>query len=146
MAEGILKSMLQERGIDNIEVSSAGIGSMGGYPATPFAIEAARTWGVDISDHRSRELTRELIQAANLILAMSPEHVKYILRLDRSAADKTFLIKGFPEPYSPSQEGVRDPIGGTLEEYNQTYMELDEIIRRLENIIVKRAESFKKES
>lgn len=146
MAEGILKSLLKERGIEDIRVISAGIGAMEGLPATPFAIEAARAWNVDISGHLSRQLNKRLIAEADLILAMSSEHVEFVDRQDRNALDRTFLIKGFPTPYSASQESVRDPIGGSLDEYNQTFMELDEVLRRAEGIIVKWLESSKKEN
>jgi protein-tyrosine phosphatase len=143
MAEGILKSLLEERGVADIRVTSAGIGAMDGLPATPFAIEAARAWNVDISGHLSRQLTKRLIAEADLILAMSREHVEFVARQDRNAMKKTFLIKGFPASYLPSQESVRDPIGGTLDEYNQTFMELDEVLRRSEGIILKWVESSK---
>jgi len=131
MAEGILKSILKERGIDNITVLSAGTGALNGLPATPFAIAAARLWNVDISGHRSRELNDDLIKSADLILAMTPEHVEFIRRRDVGGMQKTYLIKAFPAPYSSTQEGVSDPIGGTLDDYNQTYLELDEVLRRI---------------
>ena len=146
MAEGILKSILKERGIEDVKVSSAGIGAMSGMPATPFAIEAARAWNIDITDHFARQLNKRLIAEANLILAMSSEHVEFVARHDRNALNKTFLIKGFPAPYSSSQESVNDPIGGTLNDYNQTFMELDEVLRRASNIILKWAESPQKEN
>lgn len=144
MAEGILKSVLKEKGIDDIRVASAGIGAMVKMPATPFAVEAARNWGVDISGHRAQQLTPKLIEEADLILAMAPEHIEEILRKKPDAAGKTFLIKAFPVPYSSSQERVRDPIGGTLDDYNQTYLELDEILRKIVNRIIQLSESLKK--
>jgi len=146
MAEGILKSLLKERGIEDIRVTSAGIGAMEGLPASPFAIKAARAWNVDISGHLSRQLNKRLIAEADLILAMSSEHVEFVARQDRTAMKKTFLIKGFPALYSSSQENVRDPIGGMLDDYNETFMELYEVLRRAEGLIVKWAESAKKEN
>lgn len=145
MAEGILKSMLRHRGENNITVSSAGISGLNNYPATEFAVETARHWGVDISDHRARGLDSRMIAEADLILAMAPEHVEYILRQDSGAAEKTFLIKAFPKPYSPAQEAVDDPIGGLLEQYNNTFLELDEALRRAEREILRMAESSKKD-
>ena len=146
MAEGILKSTMKNRGIENIKVGSAGIGALEGMPATPFAIEAAKLWDVDISHHRARQLNRAMLQEAGLILAMAPEHSESIIRKAPEAAAKTYLIKGFPEPLSKSQEGVQDPIGGTIDDYNQTYMELDEILRRIENKIITLSDSLKNKS
>jgi len=146
MAAGILKSLFKEKGIDNIKVSSAGVGTHDGMPATSFAIEAAKLWGVDISGHSSRQLTSSLIENSDLILVMSREHYEAIRRKLPEAISKTFLIKGFPDSYAPSQEGVHDPIGGSLDDYNQTYMELDEILRRIETKIIQWLDSNKKNS
>jgi protein-tyrosine-phosphatase len=146
MAEGILKSLLLEQGIENIRVSSAGIGAMTGMPATPYAIEAAKNWGVDIASHRARDISRDMIERADLILAMAPEHVEMVLRKSPEAFNKTFLIKAFPTPYASTQEKVQDPIGGTLNEYNQTYLELDEILRRIITRIIQLSNSSKKGS
>ncbi len=146
MAEGILNSILNHRGEDAIVVSSAGISGLEDHPASQIAVEAAGHWGVDISAHRSKGLTLDMIKSADLLLAMSPEHVEYILRLEPAAAKKTFLIKAFPRPYSPAQEGVDDPIGGFLDQYNRTYLELDDVIRRAASEILKMASSAGKDS
>jgi protein-tyrosine-phosphatase len=145
LAEGILRSLLAARGIDHVAVSSAGIGAMSGMPATPFGVEVARHWNIDISGHRAQQVSKKVIADADLILAMSPEHVDYILQKDPSAITKTYLIRAFPQPYSSSQEGVKDPVGGTLEEYNQTYLELDEILRRIVGKIIEISGSLKKD-
>jgi protein-tyrosine-phosphatase len=145
MAEGILKSLLSQRGINDIHVSSAGIGALSGMPATPFAIEAARHWNVDISGHRARQLTRQIVEDSDLILAMSQEHVETVLQKSETAAARTFLIKAFPAAYSSSQQAVQDPIGGYLENYNQTYLELDEIIRKIEGKVIEMAGSLKRD-
>jgi protein-tyrosine-phosphatase len=146
MAEGILKAVLKEHGIENIRVSSAGIGAMTGMPATPYAIEAAKNWGVDISSHHASQISRDMIERADLILAMAPEHAEVVFRKSPEASRKTFLIKAFPTPYAPTQEKVQDPIGGTLNEYNQTYLELDEILRRIVTRIIQLSGSSKKGS
>lgn len=146
MAEGILKSMLDHRGKTDISVSSAGISGLDNHPAAQYAIEAAAHWGVDISNHRGRSITRRMIDNADLILAMSPEHVEFILRQIPGAAGKTYLLKAFPKPYSPAQERVDDPIGGLLDQYNRTFLELDDALRRAESDILRLAESSQKGS
>jgi protein-tyrosine-phosphatase len=131
MAEGIAKKIAAERNVGNLEITSAGIGTIDGLPATDYAIEAARHWDIDISQHRSTSLTVKLAQGADLILAMAPEHVERIISIDKQFRDKTYLVKSFPLPYDRSQARVDDPIGGSLEQYNQTFLELDEIFRKI---------------
>ena len=131
MAEGIARKIASEKNADNLRFGSAGTGMLEGMPATDYAIQAAAHWDVDISGHRSRGITKTLIDDADLILAMAPEHVQAILAMNKKSASKVFLIKSFPEPFNVNQERVDDPIGGTLDLYNQTFLELDELIRRI---------------
>ncbi len=141
MAEGIARKVAEEMNISNIVFSSSGVGAMDGVPATDYAIEAAAHWDIDIRSHRSRLINKSLIDDAQLILAMAPEHVQQIISIDRGSVSKVFLYKSFPEPFSPTQERVEDPIGGTLEQYNQTFLELDEVMRRIFPKIVELAKT-----
>jgi protein-tyrosine-phosphatase len=138
MAEGIAKKIAAERNIVNLEIYSAGIGTIDGQPATDYAIEVSRHWDIDISHHRSAVLTDQMVQEADLILAMAAEHVERIITLDRHARDKTYLLKGFPNTYNPGQERIDDPIGRDLQQYNQTFLELDEVLRRIFPQIIER--------
>ncbi len=131
MAKGIARKLTVDLNLDNIKIDSAGTATINGMPATDYAIAAAAHWDIDLTDHRSKPLALELIHKADLILAMAPEHIEAILRFDKSAYSKSFLLKGFPQPYNYSQEMVEDPIGSSLERYNQTFLELDEIIRKI---------------
>ncbi|NLI16070.1 MAG: low molecular weight protein arginine phosphatase [candidate division Zixibacteria bacterium] len=140
MAEGIAKKIAKEKGLDNFIISSAGTGAVDGYPATDYAIEAAKHWDIDISSHRSKALTKQMAGDADLILTMAPEHAEWVISMDKNLKDITYVLKGFPEPYRRGQARVDDPIGGNLEQYNQTFMELDEILRRIFPDIVAMAE------
>jgi protein-tyrosine-phosphatase len=131
LAEGIAKKIVSEKGINSFYISSAGIGTADGLPATDYAIEAAKHWDIDIQGHRSTVLTAQLALESDLILAMAPEHAERIISLDKKLKDKTYLMKGFPALYSRGQARVDDPIGGSLEQYNQTFLELDEILRKI---------------
>jgi protein-tyrosine-phosphatase len=130
MAEGIAKKIAAEHNVDNFQIGSAGTSAINGLPATDYAIAAAKHWDVDISEHHSRALNKKLVKASDIILAMGSEHVEAVLALDRSAAQRVYMLKGFPKPYNAMQERIEDPIGGSLEQYNQTFLEMDEVIRK----------------
>jgi protein-tyrosine-phosphatase len=85
MAEGILKKMLRENKVDDFEVSSAGISAPSGVPASLFTMEVSKTRNVDLSQHRSRQLNKQILKKADLILAMSDEHLEYVRRMDKNA-------------------------------------------------------------
>jgi protein-tyrosine phosphatase len=138
MAEGALRMLLsKERPADKFEVISAGTAAATGFPATKYAIEAAKIWDVDLTEHSSQPLTPALIDKADLILAMTASHAKEVLKLRPQAKDKTYLLKKFPQPGSDG-EGVDDPIGLPLEVYNQTFLEIGEYLGKHLPEIVKR--------
>lgn len=139
MAEGGLRALLQGRGVEEIEVFSAGTAAIPGCPATLYAAEAVKTWDGDISGHKSRPLTRELLEEVDLILAMTENHYQTVTSMLPEAEAKTFLLKNYPEP-GRDGEGVSDPIGGSLDMYNQTFLEIGEELGRILPDLLKLAE------
>lgn len=106
MAEGWLKDELERRGLsDEIEVSSCGVGTRDGMPATPEAVFVMKNREVDISNHRSHQCTREDILGADVILAMSQQHALFITSMMPASRDKIKVLN------------VMDPIGMSLPVY-----------------------------
>lgn len=120
MAEAIAKSLIARRlGVaphelpqKNVQVLSAGVGTVHGMPASAHAVEAVREYGGDLSRHQSQPLTESLVRQADLILTMGRSHRNAVLAMDPSAAAKTLTLN--------TEGDIADPIGGDL----QTYREL----------------------
>ncbi len=82
MAEALARGLLAEKlhvppedlEKKGVSVLSAGSFAMPGARATPQAVEAVKNLGADLSRHRSRPLTVELIHQADMIFAMSRNH------------------------------------------------------------------------
>jgi protein-tyrosine-phosphatase len=91
MAEALLRERLRERGVDAY-VSSAGL-SFDDRPATDDAIDTANGYGLDLREHRSRLLAPELVERANLVLAMERLHAREAIVLADGALSKTFTLK-----------------------------------------------------
>jgi protein-tyrosine phosphatase len=87
--EALLKSRLAHRGID---VSSAGLGALVDKPMDSTALEVLREHGGDLPDHKGRQLTREHLQQADVILAMEKRHVDRIVEMAPEVRGKTFLL------------------------------------------------------
>ncbi|WP_338922373.1 low molecular weight protein-tyrosine-phosphatase [Pseudomonas silesiensis] len=87
--EALLKSRLAHRGID---VSSAGLGALVDKPMDKIALEVLREHGGDHPDHKARQLTREHLQHADVILAMEQGHVDAIIKMAPEVRGKTFLL------------------------------------------------------
>ncbi len=61
-----------------VEVQSAGLAALVGYPADSLAQELLWERGIDLSDHRARQLTAAMIMDADLVLAMETAQVKMV--------------------------------------------------------------------
>jgi glycine hydroxymethyltransferase len=115
MAEGIFRHVT--RGRRDINVISAGIGATPGQPPSPYAVDAVKQLGIDISQQRSRQLTSDIIRQADYIFGMTHSHVDTVFLLYPQAAEKTFLLREFDDTLDIFEKDISDPIGGSLEVY-----------------------------
>ena len=115
MAEGLFRHAVKGRG--DFEVFSAGVGAIDGLPPSEHAVRAVRELGIDISRQRSRMLTADLVRRADYIFGMTHSHVDAIMLLYPQAAEKTFLLREFDETLDSYENDISDPIGGSLEVY-----------------------------
>lgn len=132
-----MRSLLEKDCSGRVEVMSAGIAAATDFPATRYAAEAARIWDLDLGSHRSQALTMKLLETSDLIIAMAPEHHRAIVDMSPEAQDKTFLLKSFPDN-DPMGEQVEDPIGLSLADYNETFLEIGEYLGKILPLIVSR--------
>lgn len=129
LAEGLAKAMAKQRlGIAEdhllargIRFVSAGTATLAGMPASEHAILAAREVGVDLLEHRSRPLTRELGRQAALVLCLTHGHRQRVLDLDPSLHEKTWLL-------DPGGEDVHDPFGADVATYRATRDEIQGLL------------------
>ncbi|MEM9883773.1 MAG: Sua5/YciO/YrdC/YwlC family protein, partial [Planctomycetota bacterium] len=77
MAEVIARDAL--RGKPEVHIGSAGVYAGEGQPASPEAVEAVRPLGLDLSAHRSRPLTADLIASADFVFTMTESHRRAVL-------------------------------------------------------------------
>jgi L-threonylcarbamoyladenylate synthase len=117
MAEALARKLLAERlgcAVEQLdefgqEIVSAGTFASGGGEASQNALAAAEELGARLAKHRSRKLTNELINSADVIFCMTAQHVAAVTRRVGDAAGKTYLL-------DPDGD-VTDPIGGDVDTY-----------------------------
>lgn len=151
MAEGILRARASEAGL-SVTVSSAGV-MHGGAPATPDAVAVLGELGIDITNHVSRRLDRDLMKNADLVVTMTRDHLREAVLTDPSAFPRIFtlreLVRRLDEnpgsslaalnvgrstsDYHGSVPGddVKDPIGQSRKMYAATAAELDALLTAL---------------
>lgn len=137
MAAALLRQLLQERGGDlaQIRISSAGLYAHSGTPASPEAIEALRSYDIDLSTHLARELEREELAAADLILTMTNAQKNQILKVYPAFKDRVFVLKDFVrgEKNGSNNPGsdIPDPFGQPVEVYRRCAAALEQELRQL---------------
>jgi protein-tyrosine-phosphatase len=125
MAEALLRRALEQHGPAGVTVSSAGTGASPGAPASEGAYLVALEAGLDLSAHRARLLTAELVRDSRLILVMSRSHLRQVTEL--GGEGKSFLLGSFGgEGRLPAE--VADPFGAGLDEYRDTLQQLAQAV------------------
>lgn len=121
LAEGIARELLANRKLEGIEVQSAGTFAHPNSPASDGSLLVALEQGIDLSQHRAQELTSELVQWADVILAMGPHHRDRAEAL--GGAGRTHLLTAYSS-HDTAERAVTDPFGGNLDAYRATFSEL----------------------
>ena len=130
MARGYLYKLLSQHNIDYITIKTCGVMTPTGLLPTPETVQLLLEEGIDIGLHRSKPMTQQLLEEADLILGMTPFHVQTAVRKVESCKDKTFLLKEFVG-YNGKDIHIHDPMGGTMEVYRKAFDELRESLIKL---------------
>ena len=153
IAAAILQQRLADRGVD-ARVTSAGTMPWSAGATEP-AVEVMREHGLDISGHENRQLTRELVDQADLVLGMTRDHVSFAVARSPATAGRTFLVGELARlggqvgprnaseplarwaeraanarppkrPLGRAVDEIADPVGEPIEVYRRTAAELDD--------------------
>lgn len=98
MAEGLFADLIRKWKIEVIRCESAGLAAFPGDAPSENAVKAAKEMGVDISSHRSRQLSMPLAELTDLFVCMTPEHEE-IIKSAIPDAKTTVLSGGVSDPY-----------------------------------------------
>lgn len=129
LAEGLARREASDRGVPLV-VRSAGTFASPGAPAAPHSIRVGLERRADLSDHRSRLLSRELLADVELAVAMSPAHLQAIRHL---APNVPAMLATEFLPLDDPRHGaeISDPFGGGEDEYEVVAGQLDACVRAL---------------
>lgn len=128
MAAAIMNHLVRTRQGDEstdapIRAESAGTGAVRGAPQTSEGVQALRELGVAAEGHSSRPLTRDLIEDAERVFVMTPQHKRAAIELAPDLADRI-------ETLDPEGGLIPDPIGMSQQVYTETAERLRELVER----------------
>lgn len=125
MAEGLFRARLGEDA-GRWRVESAGTWARNGDPAASRAQLVLQERGIDLSAHRSRIVTAELLAGFELILVMEQGH-KEALQIEFPAVARRVFL--FSEMVGLEYD-VDDPMGGSTAEFRHTAADLSRVMER----------------
>jgi protein-tyrosine-phosphatase len=137
LAAALMKRAFAERGVEGIEVSSAGTGAWDGAPASEGAYLVGLEQELDLSGHRARLLTRDLVEQSSIILTMARHHRA---RVDELGGEGRVFVLGEYAGRSGEAAEVSDPFGGDLDVYRDTCAELATLVAGAVDRIVAEAD------
>lgn len=132
LAEALTRLAAEARNLELV-VDSAGTFAADGVPASAQSVHAAARRGADLTAHRSNRLGPETLAAADLVLAMTPAHLR-ALRVEYGRELNAGLVTDLlPPEHAYHGEPVSDPFGGDEEQYEEMARLLEHCIPHILN-------------
>ncbi len=129
-AEGLLKKLIQKKGLDDIVIDSAGLLALPGNSASSLAQKVAAEYDVDLSGHIAKSIKEDIVDRSDLILVMEHSHAKELLDAFQEAEGKVFLIRRFAR-FGSKDRGVADPYGLNYEAYRFCFLDIQDSVSGL---------------
>jgi protein-tyrosine phosphatase len=108
----------------NKRIVSAGVATntsqLEGYPAAPLAVKVAADMGIDISSHRAKQVTQQLVDDFDLILAMERNQLDKLCEKHPNARHKVFLFG-----YWIGLSTIEDPYQKNEATFRQVFINID---------------------
>lgn len=123
MAEGLARKLFG----DLVQISSAGMAAWDGAEISTHTLEILKEQNVDLSKHRARRITEELLADADWVIPMTQAQEEGIKRLFPQYELKTRCLGNWGD----HKKDVRDPWMGSLDVYRQTAKEISELLSTL---------------
>jgi protein-tyrosine phosphatase len=119
LAEAVLRERLYAA---DTTVSSAGTAALVGYPADPLALEVARHYGFDLSQHTGRQATTPLLLAADLVVVMTRAHADWVHERLPPLRGRVQLLGRWRDAEIP------DPYGQDRAAFERVFEQIDDCV------------------
>jgi len=107
-------------------MTSAGFIPEEGRPTSQHSLKVAKAFGIDLSRHRSKAVTENLLAHADLIFVMDREQLLQLRAMDAAAVKRTVLLGALDSQTSDWE--ITDPDGKSQEVYQRTYAKISRCI------------------
>lgn len=126
-----LQSLIGQGTLGQLSVDSCGLIEQENRRSPELAIEAAASFGVDMSNHRSRVLTADIVHRAGVLFVMDIDLYRRVRKLYPRAKGKLFFLGALHNDRTSSLD-IADPYGQSLEKFQQIFAR---IIGAIDNFV-----------
>ncbi len=132
MTESILRKLLEKtKFAKQIEINSAGTLNLEPSIASEEAIRISKNHDVNISDHISTPIDRQILDKANIIICLAVYHYNILVRNYPEYADKIYILKTMETEEDLIDPSIADPIGMSEKFYEQIFLEIEKELKRI---------------
>lgn len=117
LAERHIRAQAAERGLDGISVDSAGLRATEGRSSPDDAVRVADELGVDLSDHRSKPVTSELLEWSDVVFVMDLLNYHHLRQGFGDQDGKTRFLG----VYDGDGYEITDPYGEGVDRFRSLY-------------------------
>ena len=130
IAEAIFNALASDAGVP-YEAKSAGVAALKNEPMAPNASVALEEVGVyNTTEQRARQVSGEMLEDADLVLAMGPRHVAKLRWTFGGSLGEVYTLPEYVGS-GPGGEEVPDPYGSTMPAYRASMRQLLEYVELL---------------
>lgn len=115
---------------DKYIIDSFGIYANNGDKATDNAIMAIKEYGVNMQNHRAKNISDIDITLYDLIICLTNQHKQSVISLYPSLKDKVLTLKEYVDP-NVNYKDVDDPWGYNINIYKACAKEIVEYVDKL---------------
>ncbi len=116
------------------EVGSAGLYALEGQPASRYALEAVKKFGTDLTGHRAKKVTSEMIERAQLVLSMTVGQKNNLIQMFPGVQDKVYTLKEFAYIGVKNIEvqllDIPDPFGMSPDAYDNCCRDIHSAVQK----------------
>lgn len=136
LAEGVLRHKLEQAGIKNVRVDSAGTSDYHvGDPPDLRSAKNAKSHGIDISNLCGRQFTVKDFDAFDLIYVMDASNYQNVIALARNESDKSKVDLLLNAKWPKKNMAVPDPYYGSGDGFENVFQLVeqacDEIVKKV---------------
>jgi protein-tyrosine phosphatase len=129
-AAALFNKLAKIKDLQDVKAESAGVLALPDRPATDLAVRVAAEHGVDLTEHRAKSVSTDLVETSDLILVMEKSHQDALVASFPEVAGKILMVRHFARSGS-RRRGIADPYGLAYDAYRFCFLDIEDPVAGL---------------